>query len=96
MSEGTHLLSASLSADPSRLARVPFLPTYSAALRDLIKRGVNHPTNYHFPLLDTHIVVDAGNGGGGFFTEQVGKCRRRGGDTRMCVGMGSSAFESPA
>ena len=71
MSEQSHLLAVSLSLDPARLARLPFLPTYSASLRDLIKRGVNSPANYHFPLLGCHVVVDAGNGAGGFFAEQV-------------------------
>ncbi|KAG2495321.1 hypothetical protein HYH03_006591 [Edaphochlamys debaryana] len=71
LSETAHMLSASLSSDPTRVARVPFLPAYAAALRDLIKRGVNSPTNYHFPLLGAKIVVDAGNGAGGFFAEQV-------------------------
>ncbi|KAG2454732.1 hypothetical protein HYH02_000569 [Chlamydomonas schloesseri] len=71
VSEQSHLLAVALSLDPSRLARLPFLPTYSASLRDLIKRGVNSPANYHFPLLGCHVVVDAGNGSGGFFAEQV-------------------------
>ncbi|KAG2439969.1 hypothetical protein HXX76_004088 [Chlamydomonas incerta] len=71
VSEQSHLVAVALSLDPSRLARLPFLPTYSASLRDLIKRGVNSPANYHFPLLGCHVVVDAGNGSGGFFAEQV-------------------------
>ncbi|GLI59591.1 hypothetical protein VaNZ11_001519 [Volvox africanus] len=71
VSEQSHLLSCALATEPSRLARVPFLPTYAAALRDLIKRGVNSSANYHFPLLGCHVVVDAGNGAGGFFAEQV-------------------------
>lgn len=71
LSEHSYLLPSALATDPSRLASVPFLPSYSAALRDLIKRGVNSSTNYHFPLLGCKVVVDAGNGSGGFFADQV-------------------------
>ena len=51
--------------------QVDFLPQYSAFLRDLIKKGVANKDGYHFPLAGFHIVVDAGNGSGGFFADQV-------------------------
>ena len=44
---------------------------YSAYLRDLIKRSINHPTRYDMPLDGLKIVVDAGNGSGGFMATQV-------------------------
>ena len=55
---------------PSSL-QVDFLPQYSSFLRDLIKKGVANKDGYHFPLAGFHIVVDAGNGSGGFFADQV-------------------------
>ena len=50
---------------------VPFLETYAAQLRDLIKKGANHPTAYDEPLTGMKIIVDAGNGSGGFFAKSV-------------------------
>ena len=43
---------------------------YSAHLRDIIKRGVN-AEDYDHPLKGFHIVVDAGNGAGGFYADKV-------------------------
>jgi len=43
---------------------------YSRFLRDKIKQGVNSE-DYDHPLKGLKIVVDAGNGSGGFFVEQV-------------------------
>ncbi len=44
---------------------------YSAYLVNLIREKVNHPTHYEKPLTGMHIVVDAGNGAGGFYVRQV-------------------------
>ena len=61
-----------LSVDaPSGVVRAPFLPTYAAQLCDIIRKGVNSPTNYDTPLSGMKIVVDAGNGSGGFFADLV-------------------------
>lgn len=46
------------------------LDAYSAFLREKIKAGVDAPDRDH-PLSGLHIVVDAGNGAGGFFVDQV-------------------------
>ncbi len=46
------------------------LSVYTASLREKIKAGVN-AENYDKPLAGLRIVVDAGNGAGGFFVEQV-------------------------
>lgn len=43
---------------------------YAASLRDMICRGVN-ADDYERPLRGYHIVVDAGNGVGGFYAEKV-------------------------
>jgi phosphomannomutase len=44
---------------------------YSQFLVESIRKNVNHPTSYATPLAGFHIVVDAGNGSGGFFAEKV-------------------------
>lgn len=43
---------------------------YSADLCEKIKRGVN-AADYDHPLHGLHVVLDAGNGAGGFFAEKV-------------------------
>lgn len=46
------------------------MDTYSRHLQEIIKEGVNAPDHEH-PLKGLHIVVDAGNGAGGFYVEKV-------------------------
>ena len=48
-----------------------FMPVYAAHLRGIIKRGVDDQEDYEHPLHGFHIVVDAGNGGGGYFAYDV-------------------------
>ncbi len=52
------------------LEKVDFMSRYCAGLRDMIRRGVNSP-DYEKPLSRFHIVVDAGNGAGGFYARDV-------------------------
>jgi phosphomannomutase len=56
---------------PSGVVSAPFLPTYAAQLCDIIRKGVNSTDNYDKPLTGMKIVVDAGNGSGGFFADMV-------------------------
>ncbi|XP_002527800.2 phosphomannomutase/phosphoglucomutase isoform X1 [Ricinus communis] len=51
--------------------RVDFMSTYAKHLRDIIKERVNHPLHYDTPLKGFQIIVNAGNGSGGFFTWDV-------------------------
>lgn len=51
--------------------KVDFMSVYAKHLRDIIKERVNHPTHYDEPLKGFHIIVNAGNGSGGFFTWDV-------------------------
>ena len=44
---------------------------YAARLVDTIRQGVNHPDNFAQPLTGLKIVVDAGNGAGGFYVDKV-------------------------
>ena len=45
----------------------PFLPTYMEQLADRIRTGLD--TDVEKPLLGLHVVVDAGNGAGGFYAK---------------------------
>lgn len=45
--------------------------TYSAHLADIIKKGINSNDNYNKPLQGLKIIVDAGNGAGGFYATNV-------------------------
>lgn len=56
---------------PKGVVSAPFLPTYAAQLCDIIRKGVNSKSNYNKPLTGMKIVVDAGNGSGGFFADMV-------------------------
>ncbi|KAK1437678.1 hypothetical protein QVD17_03474 [Tagetes erecta] len=51
--------------------RVDFMSVYAKHLRDIIKERVNHPQHYDTPLEGFQIIVNAGNGSGGFFTYDV-------------------------
>jgi len=44
---------------------------YSAHLVAYIRKHVNHKTNFDTPLAGLNIIVDAGNGAGGFFADKV-------------------------
>ncbi len=48
-----------------------FISVYSNGLVEQIRQAVNHPDHYEQPLKDLHIVVDAGNGAGGFYADKV-------------------------
>ncbi|XP_012072246.1 phosphomannomutase/phosphoglucomutase isoform X1 [Jatropha curcas] len=61
-------VSTMLSTPPTR---VDFMSTYAKHLREIIKERVNHPLHYDTPLEGFQIIVNAGNGSGGFFTWDV-------------------------
>ena len=48
-----------------------FVSVYSNGLVQKIRESVNHAENYDQPLRGLHIVVDAGNGAGGFYASKV-------------------------
>lgn len=58
--------------------RADFISVYSEHLCDVIKKGVN-AADYDHPLKGFHIIVDAGNGAGGFFEAKV--LKKLGADT---------------
>ena len=50
---------------------VDLMQHYCEKLKDLIKEKINSEKNYEKPLSGLKIVVDAGNGAGGFFVKDV-------------------------
>jgi phosphomannomutase len=50
---------------------IDFISDYSAFLVETIRKGVDDPVQYNTPLAGLKILVDAGNGAGGFFAHKV-------------------------
>ena len=48
-----------------------FISVYAQGLVEKVRQGVNHPENFQQPLQGLKIVVDAGNGAGGFYVDKV-------------------------
>ncbi|MEL6555933.1 MAG: phosphomannomutase/phosphoglucomutase [Cyanobacteria bacterium J06621_11] len=48
-----------------------FISVYTDGLVQQIRQTVDHPEQYEQPLKGLHIVVDAGNGAGGFYADKV-------------------------
>ncbi|KAH1122343.1 hypothetical protein J1N35_005503 [Gossypium stocksii] len=61
-------VSTMLNSPPKK---VDFMRAYAKHLRDIIKERVNHRIHYDTPLKGFQIIVNAGNGSGGFFTWDV-------------------------
>ena len=54
-----------------KINRTSILKDYSEFLVNKIREGVNSSKNYEKPLEGMRIIVDAGNGSGGFFAKEV-------------------------
>jgi len=59
------------AASAGSVTKVDFISDYAAFLVDTIRKGVNYAKRYMEPLHGLKIIVDAGNGAGGFFAEKV-------------------------
>lgn len=59
------------TGDAIQAVQMDYLSKYCEQLKDLIRKGVNSPDRYDKPLTGLKIVVDAGNGVGGFYAEKV-------------------------
>lgn len=55
----------------SKISKVDFIDEYSKILVNMIRTGVSSKENYNQPLAGFKIIVDAGNGAGGFFAYKV-------------------------
>ena len=59
------------NSKPGEVISRDFMAIYAARLVDTVRRGVNQSDNYDRPLTGLNIVVDAGNGAGGFYADKV-------------------------
>ncbi|MBQ9673395.1 MAG: phosphomannomutase/phosphoglucomutase [Ruminococcus sp.] len=57
-------------AEGGSIEKIDYMSRYSEHLCDIIKKGVN-AEDYDHPLKGFKIVVDAGNGAGGFYADKV-------------------------
>jgi phosphomannomutase len=53
------------------IANRDFMSVYANQFVTQIQQAVNHPTNLDRPLTGLKIIVDAGNGAGGFYADRV-------------------------
>lgn len=60
-----------IGADRGEVSHKDFMSIYAARLVNTVRQGVNHPDNFAQPLTGLKIVVDAGNGAGGFYVDRV-------------------------
>ncbi len=60
-----------VETDISTASKLNLIDIYAKSLCETIRAGVQSTDNYDAPLTGMHIVVDAGNGGGGFFARKV-------------------------
>lgn len=60
-----------LSVDKGNLLKVNFIEKYSNILVNMIIESVKSEKNYNKPLEGLKIIIDAGNGAGGFFADKV-------------------------
>ncbi len=58
-------------SDKSAVTEIDYMSSYARNLREIIKKGINDRDDYHHPLKGLKIVVDAGNGAGGFYATDV-------------------------
>ncbi len=59
------------ATERGQVTKRDFISTYASHLVQTIRQGVNHPDCYEQPLKGFRIIVDAGNGAGGFFASKV-------------------------
>ena len=59
------------SSPPGGVEKVDFISVYAGILVNKIREGVNDLERYEQPLVGLKIIVDAGNGAGGFFAHKV-------------------------
>lgn len=59
------------AAEAGRTEEIDFISVYSRYLVEKIRQGVGSKADYQQPLKGFKIIVDAGNGAGGFFVDKV-------------------------
>lgn len=61
----------SLAPCPGTVTARDFMSVYAQSLVEKVRQGVNDPDHFDQPLKGLKIIVDAGNGAGGFYAAQV-------------------------
>ncbi|MGK7961769.1 phosphomannomutase/phosphoglucomutase [Crocosphaera sp.] len=61
----------STATEKGTVKHYDFIGVYAQGLVKKVREGVNHPENFDQPLQGLKIIVDAGNGAGGFYAEKV-------------------------
>ncbi|MEL6928058.1 MAG: phosphomannomutase/phosphoglucomutase [Cyanobacteria bacterium J06600_6] len=56
---------------PGEVTERDFISIYAAKLVETVRQGVNSADNFDRPLTGLSIIVDAGNGAGGFYADKV-------------------------
>lgn len=62
---------AALETDACRVTKDNFIEDYAEYLRDIVIKEINHPEYKTEPLRGLKIVVNPGNGSGGFFATKI-------------------------
>ena len=60
-----------LSSSQGKITEHDFISVYAHQFVTKIRESVNHPEHYEQPLKGLKIIVDAGNGAGGFYADKV-------------------------
>jgi phosphomannomutase len=60
-----------IAAVTGSITQRDFMSVYANQFVSQIRSAVNHPTNFDQPLAGLKIIVDAGNGAGGFYADRV-------------------------
>ena len=69
--DSSYVIKAALKVPASHVDQRNFMETYAAHLRQIVKDSISHPQTPDSPLTGLKIVVNAGNGSGGFFATDV-------------------------
>ncbi len=59
------------ASEPGAIEEADLISLYAGNMVAKIRKQVNHPVNFDKPLSGLKIIVDAGNGAGGFFADKV-------------------------
>lgn len=59
------------AATPGAIEARDFISVYAGQLVQMIRKMVNHPDHFDQPLQGLKVIVDAGNGAGGFYASKV-------------------------
>ena len=60
-----------VAIEPGIITAHDFMSVYADQFVSLIRQSVNHPNHFDQPLQGLKIIVDAGNGAGGFYVDRV-------------------------